>query len=142
MNTNSRTSRRLAAGCLAAAAVVAGLAAATPATGTSYPANDAAYSFDPASLPRTPDAVEGWYAHNRSIPMIGGNFTPEQELALRMGYYIPGVGYNVPDRQSLNRVVPHLKSAHIASPAPAEVVTWLPADPPQWWRVQLDDVGY
>ena len=98
MNPNSRTSRRLAATYLAAAAVVvAGLAAANPAAGTSHPANDAARSFDPASLPRTPDAVEGWYARNRSIPAIASNFTPEQELRLRMGYYIPGVGYNVPD---------------------------------------------
>jgi len=102
MNTNSRASRRLAAGCLAAAAVVAGLAAATPAAGTSYSANDAAHSFDPASLPRTADAVEGWYDRNRSIPVIGSNFTPEQELSLRMDYYIPGVGYNVPDWRSLN----------------------------------------
>jgi hypothetical protein len=60
MTTNSRTSRRLAAGSLAAAAVAV-LAAANPAAGTSHSAYDAACSFDPASLPRTADAVDGWY---------------------------------------------------------------------------------
>jgi len=60
MTTNSRTSRRLAAGSLAAAAVAV-LAAANPATGASHSANDAVCSFDPASLPRTADATQGWY---------------------------------------------------------------------------------
>ncbi|HYJ68554.1 MAG TPA: hypothetical protein VEX15_12940 [Nocardioidaceae bacterium] len=60
MTTNTRTSRRLAAGSLAAAAVAV-LAAANPAAGTSHTAHDAACSFDPASLPRTADAVDGWY---------------------------------------------------------------------------------
>src|SRR5262245_10498501 len=60
MTTNSRTSRRLAAGSLAAAAVAV-LAAANPATGASHSANDAVCSFDPASLPRTADAMQSWY---------------------------------------------------------------------------------
>ena len=60
MTTNSRTSRRLAAGSLAAAAVAV-LAAANPAAGASHSADDAACSFDQASLPRTADAMQGWY---------------------------------------------------------------------------------
>jgi hypothetical protein len=64
MTTNSRTSRRLAAGSLAAAAVAV-LAAANPAAGTSS-AYAAACSFDPASLPRTADAAQGWYDQCRS----------------------------------------------------------------------------
>jgi hypothetical protein len=60
MTTNSRTSRRLAAGSLAAAAVAV-LAAANPAAGASHSADDAVCSFDQASLPRTADAMQGWY---------------------------------------------------------------------------------
>ncbi len=60
MTTNSRTSRRLAAGSLAAAAVAV-LAAATPATGASHSDSDAVCSFDQTSLPRTADAMQGWY---------------------------------------------------------------------------------
>ena len=60
MTTNSRTSRRLAAGSLAAAAVAV-LAAANPAAGASHSADDAVCSFDRASLPRTADAMQGWY---------------------------------------------------------------------------------
>jgi hypothetical protein len=60
MTTNSRTSRRLAAGSLAAAAVAV-LAAANPAAGASHSADDAVCSFDQASLPHTADAMQGWY---------------------------------------------------------------------------------
>ena len=65
MTTNSRTSRRLAAGSLAAAAVAV-LAAANPAAGASHSADDAVCSFDQASLPRTADAMQGWYDQCRS----------------------------------------------------------------------------
>ena len=61
MSANARTSRRLAAGCLPA--VVAVLVAANPAAATSHPAHDAVLSLDPASLPQTADAVDGWYDH-------------------------------------------------------------------------------
>lgn len=60
MTSSSRTTRRLAAGSLAAAAVAV-LAAANPAAGASPSAYDAACSFDPASLPQTADAAQGWY---------------------------------------------------------------------------------
>jgi hypothetical protein len=61
MYTNVRTSRRLAAGSLAT--VVAVLVAANPAAATSPPAQDAVLTLDPASLPQTADAVDGWYDH-------------------------------------------------------------------------------
>ena len=67
--TNSRTSRRLVAGSLAAAAVAV-FTAAGPAA-ASYPYFDRAPAFEPApmsqqyvapnfALPTTPDAVAGW----------------------------------------------------------------------------------
>ena len=59
MTTNSWTSGRLAAGSLAAAAVAV-LAAANPAADTGDPASDSVLS-QPASLPQTADAVDGWY---------------------------------------------------------------------------------
>jgi hypothetical protein len=68
MSTTKTMSRRLAAGCLAAA-TVAGLAAATPAAGATHPAHDAC-AFDPASLPRTADAVDGWYDQCRAQQVV------------------------------------------------------------------------
>jgi hypothetical protein len=65
MTTHSITSRRLAAGSLVAAAVAV-LAVANPAAATSHPADDAASSFDPASLPRTADAIQSWYDQCRA----------------------------------------------------------------------------
>src|SRR5262245_38291495 len=65
MTTNSRTSRWLAAGSLAAAAIAV-VMAANPSAATSHPADDAVCSFDPASLPQTGDAVDGWYDQCRT----------------------------------------------------------------------------
>ena len=65
MSITKTISHHLAAGCLAAA-LVTSLSAANPAAGTIHPADDGACSFDPAYLPRTPDAVEGWYANCRA----------------------------------------------------------------------------
>ncbi len=65
MNITTPISRRLAAGLVTATAV-AGLTVATPAAGTTQPADERACTFDQGSLPRTPDAVEGWYAHCRA----------------------------------------------------------------------------
>ena len=62
MTTNSCNFGRLAAGSLAAVAVAV-LAAASPAAGTGHPASDPVLSFQPASLPQTADAVDGWYDH-------------------------------------------------------------------------------
>jgi hypothetical protein len=60
MNTNSRRSRRLAAGCLAAV-VLAGLAGANPAAGSSHPPNDGAQSFDRPGKSSTTQRVDYTY---------------------------------------------------------------------------------
>ena len=86
MTTNSRTFGRLAAGSLAAAAIAV-LAATNPAAGTGHPASDPVLSFQPASLPQTADAVEGWYTQlqteheatttsntSQTPPAVGGWF--------------------------------------------------------------------
>ena len=121
MNTNTRTSRRLAAGCLAAA-VVAGLAAATPAAGTSHPAPDGEGAVDPAFLPRTPDAIDGWYTQRRA----------QQDLRRRS-----------PDRADPPLMTRQDYTSWLTNPltAPWAETTETPtADPPANWRRLMDEV--
>jgi hypothetical protein len=125
MTTNARNSRRLAAGSLAAAAIAV-LAAANPAAGTSHPADDAACSFDPASLPRTADAVDGWYdqcrAQLHSATKSGLPSTPD---AIE--------GWSIQRRTGQHFVT--------TSGPPISQATKTPtADPSANWRRLMDDV--
>jgi hypothetical protein len=122
MITNTRTSRRLAAGCFAAA-VVAGLAAAAPAAGMSHPAHDDAGAFDAASLPRTPDAVQGWYAQHRA----------QQELRQWS-----------PDQVDSSLMIRQDYTSWLTNPftAPwAETTETRAANPPANWRRLMDEVA-
>jgi hypothetical protein len=82
MNITKTMSRRPAAGCLAAAAVADIAAAATPASGATSPAPDSACSFDSAYLPRTADAVAGWYAQCQAQQVVATSGLPNTADAI------------------------------------------------------------
>ena len=125
MTTNSRTSGRLAAGSLAAAAVAV-LATANPAAGTGHLASDAGFAFEPASLPQTADAVDGWYAQ----------LQPEQDATTtsNMSRTPPAVGGWFIQRRTGQRFV-------IDAGAPSSEATETPtADPAANWRRLMVEV--
>jgi hypothetical protein len=149
MNTNSRTSRRLAAGYLTAA-LVAGLAAATPAAGTSHSANDSEGSFNPASLPRTADAVDGWYAQRQA----------QQNFATKTGLpstpdAVDGWYTQRRTQQGLRRWSPDQVDPPLTTGSRQDYTSWLTnpltapwaettetptADPPTNWRRLMNEV--
>lgn len=125
MTTNSCTSGRLVAGSLAAAAVAV-LAAANPAAGTGHPASDAVVAFEPASLPQTADAVEGWYTQLQT--------KHEATTTLNMSRPPPAVGGWFIQRRTGQRFV-------IDAGAPSSDATETPtADPAANWRRLMVEV--
>lgn len=66
-HTRRCAARRLAAVVVLAAAVVAGLAAPTAASAATGDPGARTCDWEVAQLPRTPDAVEGWY---RGCPTV------------------------------------------------------------------------
>jgi hypothetical protein len=123
MNTKSRTSHRITASFLAAA-VAGGIAAATPAAATNYRANDSTCSFDPASLPRTPDAVEGWYDQCRAQHDVATGL-PKTADAVEGWYIQRRTGVRIP----ITSGQPNTD----ASEAPT-------ADPPANWRRLMNEI--
>jgi hypothetical protein len=141
MPTNPRTSRRLAAGSLAAAAVAV-LAAANPASGTNLSAYDAACSFDTESLPKTADAVVGWY-HQCWLEQPFYTTKAGLPADAVQDQYIQNRTGNAPADADLNRYIQR-KTGNVivtmTSPSRAEENETTNTDRPANWRQLMDEV--